>query len=196
MLLHRHEHSCCTVMLWTACSLCYSVTRSCEQLLIIFGTVSTNYVMPCVPVSNQLYAQLNTISNRIWICVAIIYHLQIQIKLLSAIPWPLWSCTCDKLISKLWWLMLFCDQSNGKSVTVLYQKVTMKNNFLWRHKLIFYDDSKTMTSAATSLMTSTPCQLPCHCWRQCHVRCKRRYREIMTKKDRHKITNNINGDVS
>jgi hypothetical protein len=63
----------------------YSVTRSCEQLLIIFGTVSTNYVMPCVLVSNQLYAHLNTISNSIWICVAIIYHLQIQIKLLSAI---------------------------------------------------------------------------------------------------------------
>jgi hypothetical protein len=64
---------------------CNSVTRSCEQLLITFGNVSTNYVMLCVLVSNQLYAHLNTISNRIWICVAIIYHEQIQIKLLSAI---------------------------------------------------------------------------------------------------------------
>jgi hypothetical protein len=63
----------------------YSVTRSCEQLLIIFGTISTNYVMLCVLVSNQLYAHLNTISNHIWICVVIIYHLQIQIKLLSVI---------------------------------------------------------------------------------------------------------------
>jgi hypothetical protein len=63
----------------------YSVTRSCEQLLIIFGTVSTNYEMLCVLVSNQFYAHLNIISNRIWIFVAIIYHLQIQIKLLSTI---------------------------------------------------------------------------------------------------------------
>jgi hypothetical protein len=62
---------------------CYSVTRSCEQLLIIFGTISTNYGMLCVLVSNQLYAHLNTISNRIWICVAIIYHLQIQINYLQ-----------------------------------------------------------------------------------------------------------------
>jgi hypothetical protein len=29
-----------------------------------------------------LYAHSNTISNRIWICVAIIYHLQIQIKII------------------------------------------------------------------------------------------------------------------
>jgi hypothetical protein len=63
----------------------YLVTRSCEQLLIIFGTISTNYVMLCVLVSNQLYAHLNTISNRIWICVVIICHFQIQIKLLSVI---------------------------------------------------------------------------------------------------------------
>jgi hypothetical protein len=41
--------------------------------------------MLCVLVSNKLYEHLNTISNRIWICVAIIFHLQIQIKLLSAI---------------------------------------------------------------------------------------------------------------
>jgi hypothetical protein len=65
-----------------------AAAQLCFQLHVHFRysvTVSTNYVMPCVLVSNQLYAHLNTISNRIWICVAIIYNLQIQIKLLSAI---------------------------------------------------------------------------------------------------------------
>jgi hypothetical protein len=56
--------------------------------------------MLCVLVSSQLYARLNTISNRIWICVAIIYHLQIQINYL------LFCDHCDpepmtKLISNL-----------------------------------------------------------------------------------------------
>jgi hypothetical protein len=52
-----------------------------------------------------------------------------------------------------------CDQSSGKFVTILYQKVTMANIILWRYKLVFYDDSKKMMSAATSLLTSAPRQM-------------------------------------
>jgi hypothetical protein len=53
----------------------YSVTRSCEQLFIMFATVSSNYVMLCVLVPHQLYAHL----------YAFVFHLQIHIKLVSAI---------------------------------------------------------------------------------------------------------------
>jgi hypothetical protein len=59
--------------------------------------------------------------------------------------------------------MYICDQSNGKSVTILYQKVTMANIIMWRFKHVLYDDSKLMMSVATSLMTSRPRHLPA--WR-------------------------------
>jgi hypothetical protein len=160
MLLHWHEHSCCTVMLWTACSLRYSVTRSCEQLLIIFGTVSTNYVMLCVLVSNQLYAHLNTISNRIWICVAIIYHLRIQIKLLSAILWPLWSCTCEKLISKLWWIDVMFVTKVMVNLWPFYIK-------RWQWQITFCDD----INLSSMTIPKWWHQLPRHWWRQRHVSC-------------------------
>jgi DNA-binding LacI/PurR family transcriptional regulator len=64
-----------------------------------------------------------------------------------------------------------CDQNNDKSMTILYQKVTMANTILWRYKLVFYDDSKkddvschiiddvTATAAATSLLMSAPRQM-------------------------------------
>jgi hypothetical protein len=54
-------------------------------------------------------------------------------------------------------------------VTILFQSVTMAYSTLWWLKYVFYDDSKMMTLAATSLLTPPPRQLPCRCWHHSHV---------------------------
>jgi hypothetical protein len=148
----------------------YSVTRSCEQLLIIFGTVSTNYEMLCVLVSNQFYAHLNIISNRIWI----FWPLYIICKF--KLNYYLQFCDhCDpipvtKLISNLWRIdVIFVTKVMANLWP--FQKVMMANIILWWYKLVFSDDSKKddinchiidcvkAASAATSLLTSVPCQM-------------------------------------
>jgi hypothetical protein len=131
-----------------------------QQLWITFGTVSTNYVMLCVLVSNKLYEHLNTLSNRICICVAIIFHMQFQIKLLSAILWPLWSVPVTKLISKLWWIDVIFVTKVMETLWPFYIK-------RWRWQITFCDDFNLSSMKFPNRWR----QLPRHWWRQSHDSC-------------------------
>jgi hypothetical protein len=100
----------------------------------IYNVIATRYFVMCTRICRKwLYSKCD-------LCTMIYYN-----------------CFCDQTIFKSVTKRCYiCYQSDGKSVTILNQTVTMPNTILWRFKHDIYDDSKMMISAATSLMTSPP----------------------------------------
>jgi hypothetical protein len=95
--------------------------------------------------------------------------LQVPIILLFPNQWANAWCICHqstfKSVTKRCYI---CDQSAGKSVTILYQSVTMPNTNMWRFKHYIYDGCKMMS------------QQPRHWWRHNLVICQRGIRHPMT----------------
>jgi hypothetical protein len=171
MLLHRHEHSCYTVMLWTACSL------SLLSNLVVLATFLLYLV---------LFQQ--TMWCNVYWCPISCMHTWILFPIVYGFVWPLYIICkfklnyylqfCDqsdpvpvmKLISNLWWIDVIFVTKVMTNLWPFYIK-------RWRWQISLCDDLNMYSMTILNLW----CQLPRHWWRHRHVICQRGVQQTMTK---------------